>query len=182
MRTLGTALTLAIVCVAIPSAAAETDPPPQPPNHFVQSDNLGMNMWSHDFTSHKTTTVSDSAALSQFVGLHYFFLPDVRVGMNMQFTEILSDVAPGQSRFKTFALLPQVGWNFYGPFFAAFIFTFAPRTNGHADLDMGVQGLVGAGIPLTRDVKLSLALEVPYNFYIHQTIGLTPLAGVSVRL
>src|SRR5438046_7431454 len=111
------------------AAAAEGDDVPRDKGQrFVQSDNLGMNLWSHDFTARKTTNVTDSAALSEFVGLHYFFVRDVRVGMNLQFTELLSDPPPGGSRFKTFALLPQVGWNFYEPFFAAFIFTFAPRT------------------------------------------------------
>lgn len=148
----------------------------------VQTDTLGMNMVSYNFDTSKTTTVADSAGLSEFIGAHYFFADGWRIGMNLQFTELLSSPPPGGNRFATFALLPQVGWHFYGPLFAAAVFTFAPRTSGGANLDMGVQGVFGAAIPIVQRVNLTAAVEVPYNFYIHNTIGVTPLLGVSIRL
>ena len=149
---------------------------------LVQTDTLGMNLASWNLDTHKTTTVANQAGLSEFVGAHYFFADRWRAGMNLQFTELLTTATPGADRFATFALLPQVGWHFYDPFFAALVFTFAPRTAGGANLDMGFQGVLGAGIRLAQGVKLTAALEVPYNFYIHNTIGITPLVGLSVKL
>ena len=150
---------------------------------IVQTDTLGMNVVSYNLDASKTTTVADSAGLSEFVGAHYFFADGWRVGMNLQFTELLApSPPPGGNRFSTFALLPQVGWHFYGPLFAALVFGVLPRTGGGANLDLAVQGVFGASIPITDRVNLTGALEVPYNFYIHKTIGLTPLLGVSIRL
>lgn len=148
----------------------------------VQTDTLGMNVVSYNMDTSKTTTVSDSAGLSEFVGAHYFFADDWRVGMNLQFTELLTTPPPGDNRFSTFALLPQVGWHFYGPLFAALVFGILPRTSGGGNLDLALQGVVGAGVPIADRVNLTAALEVPYNFYVHRTIGLTPLLGVSIRL
>lgn len=153
---------------------------------WVQTDTLGMNMVSHNFDNGKTTSVGDVAGLSEFVGLHYFVVDGVRLGMNLQFTELLTAPAPEQSRFATFALLPQVGWHFYGPLFAALVFTVAPWTQGGANdsnnFDLSVQGVVGAAIPIAERVNLTAAAEVPYNFLVHRTIGLTPLLGLSIRL
>ena len=150
---------------------------------IVQTDTLGMNVVSYNLDTSKTTTVADSAGLSEFVGAHYFFADGWRVGMNLQFTELLApSPPPGGNRFSTFALLPQVGWHFYGPLFAALVFGVLPRTSGGANLDFAVQGVFGAGIPISDRVNLTGALEVPYNFYIHRTIGLTPLLGISIRL
>jgi hypothetical protein len=149
---------------------------------IVQSDNLGMNLYTHNLDTGKTTYVTDSAALSAFLGLHYYVTDSVRLGMNLQFTGLLSEPAPGGSRFSTFALLPQVGWNYYGPLFAAFVFTIAPRFGGANATELGVQGVFGVSLPLSDRVRGSVALEVPYNFRLHQTIGLTPLAGISWTL
>jgi hypothetical protein len=148
----------------------------------VQTDTLGMNLVSHNIDTGKTTTVSDSAGLSEFVGAHYFFADGWRVGMNLQFTELLSTPPPMGSRFSTFALLPQVGWHFYGPLFAALVFGVLPRTSGGANFDLAVQGVFGAGVPVSDRLSISAALEAPYNFLIHETIGLTPLLGVAIRL
>lgn len=148
----------------------------------VQTDTLGMNLVSHNIDTNRTTTVANSVGLSEFIGAHYFFADGWRVGMNLQFTELLTAPAPGGNRFSTFALLPQVGWHFYGPMFAAVVFGILPRTSGGANFDLAVQGVFGAAIPLTGRVNLTGALEVPYNFYIHNTIGLTPLLGVAIRL
>lgn len=150
---------------------------------FVQTDTLGMNVISHDFTTGTTKYLTDATVLSEFIGLHYFIVDGVRLGMNLQFSETLQpEPAAGKSRFATFALLPQIGWDFYGPMFAALVFTIAPRTSAGDNLDLGLQGVIGAGFPIADRVKMNLALEVPYNFKIHTTLGLTPLVGIGIRL
>ncbi len=148
----------------------------------IQTDTLGMNMVSYNFDTSKTTTVADTTGLTEFLGAHYFFAEGWRVGMNFQFTEVLSALGPKANHFSTFAMLPQVGWHFYGPMYAALVFTFAPRTSGGANLDMGFQGVFGASVPVNDRLSVSAGVEVPYNFYIHNTIGVTPLLGVSFRL
>jgi hypothetical protein len=150
----------------------------------VQTDTLGMNLVNHAFDTDKTTTVGDAAVLSEFVGAHYFFVDRVRLGLNLQFSEQLEPApAPkGGSRFRTFALLPQIGWDFWGPMFAALVVTVAPWTSGTSTFDFGFQAVLGAGIPIADGVKITGAIEVPVNFVVHRTIGLTPLLGMSFRL
>ncbi len=150
---------------------------------FLQTDNFGMNVYSHDFTSGTTKTVGDAQNLSEFVGLHYYVVDRIRLGMNLQFTEQLAPApAGGGSRFQTFALLPQVGWNFWDPLFTAVTFTFAPRTHGESKLDLGLQLILGASARLSDRVRVGLALELPWNFRVHETLGLTPIAGLSVGM
>ncbi len=148
---------------------------------IVQSDNLGMSMVSWNLSKGKTTSVADQQALSEFVGAHYYVTDKVRVGMNLQFTEVLNP-EPTYSRFSKFALLPQVGWNFWGPMFVAGVFTFAPRTQGVSQVDLGLQAVVGAGFRLTDAVKLTVAVEVPWDFSPDEVVGITPLVGVSIKL
>jgi hypothetical protein len=187
--------TLIAATLASASSAAQPDeqkPSDRPPTEtarpgpkqgdVVQTDTLGMNLVSWNLDSGKTTTVADQAGLSEFVGAHYFVADKWRVGMNFQFTELLTTPPKGTNPFWTFALLPQVGWHFYDPFFAAAVFTFAPRTRGAGNLDMGVQAVLGAGLKLADGVRLTGAIEVPYNFYVSRTIGITPLLGLSVKL
>src|SRR5580693_10258475 len=128
----------------MPWAAMASGPPGQ--GTFVETDTLGMNVVSYNLDTSKTTTVADSAGLSEFVGGHYFFADGWRFGMNVQFTELLTTPPPGGNRFSTFALLPQIGWHFWGPLFAAVVFDFLPRTSGGANLDLAVQALLGAAI------------------------------------
>jgi len=174
--------TLALGCAAAGLFASSPARAVPEQGTVVQTDTLGMNMVSHNFDTSKTTTVSDSAGLAEFVGAHYFFARGWRVGMNLQLTELLSTPAPGESAFTTFALLPQVGWHFYGPLFAALVFGILPRTDGVSNLALNTQGVLGAAVPVADRVSLTAAIEVPYNFYVHRTIGLTPLLGVSIRL
>ncbi len=175
------ALAIGAFALARPAAA---DPPKQ--GTFVQTDTLGMNMVSYNFDTGKTTGVGDVAGLSEFVGAHYFVIDRLRVGLNFQLTEYLTNTAPGQSRFATFAILPQVGLHFWGPLFVAAVFTIAPWTQGGANnsnnFDLGVQLVAGAAIPIAGRVNLTIAAEVPYNFLVHRTLGFTPLVGVSIRL
>jgi hypothetical protein len=149
---------------------------------FLQTDSLGVSLVTRDLTSHTTRTVSDATNLSEYIGLHYYAVDRVRFGMNLQFTERLRPAPPAsQGRFQRFAFLPQVGWNFYDPFFAALVLVCAPRSDGQPKLALGVNALGGVAFPISRHVSLSAALEVPYNYYRHQTVGLTALAGVGIR-
>jgi hypothetical protein len=152
----------------------------------MQTDALGMNVLTYQYNPGptKTTTVADAAVLSEFVGAHDYVIDRVRLGMNLQFSEQLSP-APGStdgSRFRTFALLPQIGWDFWGPMFAAFVVTVAPWSSGTSAFGFGFQGLLGVGFPIGDRIKLTAAAEVPFNFVPSRTVGLTPLLGVSIRL
>lgn len=149
----------------------------------IQTDTVGMSMVTRDFTTHTTKTVADATNLSEFVGLHYYFVDRWRLGMNVQLTEQLAPVPPANgSRIRSYALLPQLGCNFYDPFFAALIYKVAPRTNGESKLDMAVQGLLGVGLAVSRRVRVTFAAEAPFAFHIHRTLGLTLLTGISIRL
>jgi hypothetical protein len=85
------------------------------------------------------------------MGAHYYVTSTVRVGMMVQWTDQYGgDLAAGADNFTTFALLPQVGWNFYDHFTAAAIFTYALRASGKAEYDLGVQALVGYAAPIAE--------------------------------
>jgi len=149
----------------------------------IQTDSLSMLLASHDYTTHTNTTLRKVLNLSGNVGLHYYFVNRVRIGANLQFTERLWPEPPaGSSRFQRFALMPQVGWSFSDPFFTALIFSYAPRTQGRAEPDLAILGALGAALPVTNRMRLSLAAEVPYAFLHHRTLGLVAVAGVSFRL
>jgi hypothetical protein len=149
---------------------------------FLQTDTLGVSLISCDLTAQKTRTVGDAVNLSEFAGLHYYAVDRLRFGMNLQLTERLwPDPPPPQSRVQRFAFLPQIGWNFYDPFFAGLVFAFAPRSDGLPKWSLGVHAVVGASIPVSKVVSVSAALEVPWTYYPHRMIGLTALTGVSFR-
>ena len=168
---------LAAVALHVGPAAADER------GEFTQSDTLGMNVYTYNFSASKTTTVSDAQNLAEFVGLHYYFVDHWRIGMNLQFTEQLAPTPAAEaSRFRTFALLPQIGWNFYKPFFAALVLTLAPRTGGEEKFDAGFQGVFGASFELTPRVRANVAVEIPVNFVVATTIGITPLLGISIKL
>lgn len=170
---------LAAASMTVAAAPAHADPA----HRFLQTDNLGMNVVTYNATAGTTSTIADQQVLSEFVGLHYFIRSRVRIGMNLQFSEVLAPPpAAERSRFWTFAFLPQVGWHFWGPFTAAFILTVAPWSRGESRFLFGVQGLLGVAIPVGHGVNITAALEVPVNFYPEVTVGFTPLAGVSIRL
>jgi hypothetical protein len=150
---------------------------------FIQTDTLGSSLASHDYKSGKNTDIGKVFNLSEYVGLHGYVVDTVRVGMNLQFTErVWSRDAVHSSRFQRFALLPQIGWNFYGPLFSALVFGVAPRTAGASNLNLTVQGVLGVSLPLAGSVRLSVAGEVPYTYYDHKIIGFTALTGISIRL
>jgi hypothetical protein len=150
---------------------------------IIQTDTFGMSLLTYDLDAKTTKTVKDVVNLSEFVGLHAFVVDRVRVGMNLQFTERLwPALPPSKSRFQRFAMLPQVGWNFYDPFFTALVFGVAPRTDGRQHVNLTVQGVLGVGFPLSDRVRVSVAGEVPWTYYDKHTLGVTALTGLSFRL
>jgi hypothetical protein len=172
----------AAVCFTAVSAHAPAHAAPKK-GDILQTDSLSVLLASHDYTTNTSTSIKDTVNLSGIVGLHYYFVDRVRVGMALQFTERLwPQPSLGSSRFQRFALMPQLGWSFADPFYTALIFSYAPRTLGRANLDMAIIGALGAALPVTRRIKFSLAIEVPYAFYYHRTLGLVGLTGVSFRL
>jgi hypothetical protein len=150
---------------------------------IIQTDAIGTSLVSYDLDAKTSKTIADVVNLSEFVGLHAYVVDRVRVGMNLQFTERLwPGLPPGKSRFQRFALLPQVGWNFYDPFFTALVFGVAPRTDGQQHVNLTVQGVLGAGFPLSSRVRVNVAGEVPFTYYDKHTLGFTALTGISLRL
>ena len=149
---------------------------------FIQTDTLGMTLVTRDLDRHTTRTVEDVVNLSEFVGLHGYVVDRVRLGANLQLSERLwPEPAPG-ARIQRFAVLPQIGWNFYDPFFTALVFGFAPRTEGKAHLNLSLQAVLGVSLPISQRVRFSLAGEVPWTFYDRHLIGFTALTGISIRL
>jgi len=166
----------AVTCVSTLGHAA----PKQ--GDFLQTDSLSMTLWSHDFTTDTSTSVANTVNLSGLVGIHYYFVDRVRLGVSMQATARLwPEPEPGSSRAQRFAFLPQIGWNFWDPLFGALLFAYAPRTRGKAIPDMSLAVLLGVGVPLSDSVRLSLSVEVPWAFYYHQTLSLAAVTGLSVR-
>jgi hypothetical protein len=153
---------------------------------LVQTDTVGLRLvnYTYDPPPAQTKTIADQGVLSEFVGLHYFFIDRVRLGMNLQFSEQLAPpVGPGNgTAFRTFAFLPQIGWDFWGPMFAAFVVTLAPWSSGTSTFEFGVQGVLGVGIPIVPRVKLTAAVEVPFTLAPDRAVALTPLLGVAIRL
>jgi len=174
------AVFVAVLLLSIVHATRASAAPKR--GEFLQTDTLGVSLVSRDMTSRTTKTISDVTNLSEYIGLHYYAIDRVRFGMNVQLTERLTPPPPStQTGLQRFAFLPQVGWNFYDPFFAALVLVFAPRSDGQAKLTLGVNAIAGVAIPLSKVVSLSAALEVPYTYYQHQSISLTGLAGVAFR-
>lgn len=149
---------------------------------FIQTDTLGMSLVSHDLDHGTTRTVKDVVNLSEFVGLHGYVVDRVRLGVNFQLTQRLWPEPPAGERIQRFAVLPQVGWNFYDPFFTALVFGFAPRTEGKEHLNLSLQAVLGVSLPISKRVRLSVAGEVPWTFYDRRLIGFTALTGIAIRL
>jgi hypothetical protein len=150
---------------------------------IIQVTNVGVPLYTHNFDTGKDTSVGDKLSIGEFIGAHYFLTDRLRVGMMVQISEqFTGDLAPGADRWTTFALLPQVGWYFVKPFYVSGVFTYAPRSGGKAQLDLGIQAVVGGSIPITSYASFGYALEIPYNFHVARTIGITPLLGLSYVL
>ena len=175
-------------CCAIASAglAVLSSSPPADAHEagdVVVATNVAVPLYTHNFDTDKDTGIGDKLLISEFLGAHCFVTSTVRVGLMVQWTEqYTGSLAAGADHFTTFALLPQVGWNFYDHLTAAAIFTYAPRASGKDALDLGVQALLGYSLPVTRTTTVNFVLEVPYNFHLARTIGVTPLVGFTFDL
>jgi hypothetical protein len=173
-----TAVSMSAACLA-PCAVADA----AEAGDVVVVDNIGVPLYTHNFDSGKDTGVGDELFISEFIGAHYFITSKLRMGVMVQWTEqYTGTLAAGSDRFSTFALLPQIGWNVSDHFSATAVFSYAPRAMGEARLDLGVQALLGYGFPVTQNARVNLLLEVPYNFRLARTIGITPLMGLTMQL
>ncbi|MHB1844174.1 MAG: hypothetical protein ACYCWW_04985 [Deltaproteobacteria bacterium] len=144
---------------------------------------LGATVLTDSLTSGKLTTPAQILPVSEFVGAGYFLTDRLRVGMNLQFTEAATEpTPPPPSRFTVFALLPQVNYLFAKPFFVSLVGFVPLRFGGVDQLGFGVQGVIGAGVPIAKDLSLSLAVEVPLVLVPVETLGVTPLVGLAYRL
>jgi hypothetical protein len=153
------------------------------PGETIVAANLGLPLYAHDLNSGKTTTIDDKVLVSEFMGAHVFVTEHLRLGMMLQWTEQYTGaVASGADRFVTFALLPQVGWVFSNRIAVAGIFTIAPIAGGKHHLDLGVQLLFGYCLPISQNAAVNFAVELPYNFHVASTLGVTPLVGMSFRI
>ena len=171
----------AAICGGVASAPSLAQAAPKK-GDILQTDSLSMLLASHDYTTGESSSIKQALNLSAVVGLHYYFVDRVRLGMGLQFTErIWPQPPPGSSRFQRFALMPQLGWSFHDPFYTALIFSYAPRTQGRANPDLAIIPVLGAALPVSRRVKLSLAVEAPFAFLYHRTLGVVALTGVSFR-
>jgi hypothetical protein len=149
----------------------------------LQNDGLSTSLVNRDFSDGTTSSLATVFNLSEVVGLHYYFADRVRLGMNMQFTErVTPEPEPGSSRLQRIAFMPQLGFNFSDPFYAACAVSYAPRTRGRAIPDLALLGIFGAGFPLGEGVRFSVALEVPWAFRYHQTLGVVVYSGLGFRL
>ncbi len=171
-----TAATACCLAAVRPAAAREA-------GDVIVVDNIGVPLYTHNFDTGKDVGIGDKLYISEFIGAHYFVTKTIRVGMMFQWTEQYTGaLATGADHFTTFALLPQIGWNFYDHFSAAAIFTYAARASGMATYDLGVQALLGYCLPVTKNASFNMLLEVPYNFRLARTIGITPLLGLTLDL
>src|SRR5687768_12829033 len=172
----------ASLCCAVASYSAAASAAPKQGN-VLQTDTLSMLLVNRNYTTKSTSSIEEVINLSAIIGLHYYFVDRVRLGMGLQFTERLwPEPPPEVSRFQRFALMPQLGWNFYEPFYAALSFAYAPRTLGTATLELAVLAALGAAVPVNRRMKLTFAIQSQFAFYRHRTLGLIALAGVSFSL
>jgi hypothetical protein len=149
---------------------------------FIQTLSLGMNLVTRDLDHHTTSTVRDAVNLSEYVGLHGYVVDRVRLGATFQLSERLWPEPPPGERIQRFAILPQIGWNFYDPLFAALVFGFAPRNDGKAHLNLSLQAVLGVSLPISKRVRFTLAAQAPWTFYDRNSIGLTAVTGIAIRL
>ncbi len=172
----------ALALAALLACSARTARAAGKQGELLQTDTLGVSLLTHDYDKGTTKTVRDVVNLSEFVGLHGYIIDRLRIGANLQVAERIWPEPPAGERIQRFAVLPQIGWNFYDPFFTALVFGFAPRTDGKVHLNLSVQGVLGVSLPVSSRVRVSIAGEVPYTFYDRHLVGVTALTGIAIRL
>jgi hypothetical protein len=175
------ALALLAAC-ALVFASAHAEAAPKR-GEWLETNVLSSTVASRDFDTRTTTTWRKQVNLAGAIGLHYYFADALRFGTSLQYTERLwPEPPPSSSRSQRFAIMPQLAWNFWDPCYVATLFSYAPRSHGKALTDMSISLLVGAGAPLSKRVRLGVAVEMPYAFYYHRALSLVALTGVSVLL
>lgn len=168
-------------CALLFTAARASAAPKR--GEWVETNVLSSTVMSRDFDAGTTTSWRKQVNLAGAIGLHYYFADALRFGTSVQYTErIWPAPPPDSSRFQRFAIMPQLAWNFCDPFFVATLFNYAPRTRGKALTDMSVSVMLGAGVALSKRVRLGVSVEAPYAFYYHRALSLVALTGVSVVL
>lgn len=149
----------------------------------IQTDSLGIGVLTRNLDTKTTTTLADAANLNEYFGIHYYFVDRVRLGIVFQWSQRIAPEPPeGESRFQRLAFLPQIGWNFYDPFYVSVLYGIAPYTRGQARLDMTIEGALGVSFPLSEKVRWSFSAVVPYAFYAQRSIGLTAVTGLGFQL
>jgi hypothetical protein len=182
-RSRGPALALAaLAAFTLIFAASRAHAAPKR-GEWLETNVLSSTVASRDFDTQTTSTWRKQVNLAGAVGLHYYFADALRFGTSVQYTErIWPAPPPNSSRFQRLAIMPQLAWNFWDPCYVATLFNYTPRTRAKWLTDMSVSLLLGAGAPLSKRVRLGVAVEVPYAFYYHRTLSLVALTGVSVVL
>jgi hypothetical protein len=154
---------------------------------------VGTNVWTHHVASGQDTTIAinpgqtsstGSFKLSEFPGIGYNVTDRVRLGLNLQFTELITP-EPGDN-LNTFGLLPQVNVRFWGPLSASLVPSFYPVYDGTSQYHFAIQGVLAAGWAVSGGFRFTAALEVPVFLKISkqtsETIGLTPILGFSYKV
>jgi hypothetical protein len=176
VRLLWLALALSVSFVSSTASAAPRR------GEGLQTDGISVSLVNRDFDDQKTTTIRRVFNLSEIVGFHYYVADRVRLGLSLQMTErVTPEPEPGSSRLQRVAFLPQVGWNFRDPLYAGLAVSYAPRTRGRPIPDVALMPILGISLPLGESVRFSVALEAPWAFHYHQTLGLVAYTGLAFR-
>ncbi len=173
---------LAMACLAGPPCARAAEV-----GDVTLTYNFGTSLYAHRFAAlGKTagdTTIADTFGLSEFLGAGVFVTPRLRLGLNVQFTEAITEPAePYPSRFAVFALLPQFNYNFWGPLTASFVPGVLLRLNGTNQMGFVPQAVLTAAVPLGAGFSALFSVEVPVMVYPIVSVGITPLVGVGYRV
>ena len=175
----------AMVMVVAMSASSTVMAADTVPGDWSFSFALGVPVYTHRFAlegfTAQDTTPADQLQLTQFPGGGIYVHKRVRIGLNLQISEALTN-PPKENSFVAFAFLPQVNWNFWGPLTASVVPTFFVRLAGINQFAYNTQFVFQASLPLGKGFSGFLALEIPVFFYPYISIGLTPLIGVSYHL
>lgn len=154
---------------------------------------VGVPVYVYHVASGQTTTVAinpgdkssdNSLKISEFPGIGYDVTNRIRLGLNLQFTELVTP-EPGDN-LNIFGFLPQINYKFWGPFTASLVPPFYPVYDGISQFHFAVQGVIGAAYPLGKGFTAACSIEVPVFIKtpadVNETIGITPLLGVVYRI
>ncbi len=155
--------------------------------------NFGTNVFQYNITKQSSSAIAmnpgqkesgNGFMVSEFPGIGCFVTDQIRLGMNLQFTE---KVFPEPATNLThFGLLPQVNVHVWGPWTASLVPSFYPVFDGVSDFHFAMQGVLTAGFPLEQGFTATVSLEVPWFFRISastdETVGITTIIGVSYAL